>query len=311
MTATSDRWPDIARFAAGNFGLPFVWTFATNAPGPHVMVNCLTHGNEPAGAAAVARLLDDGVRPVRGRLTLSFANIAAYDAFRAGRDLPARFLDRDMNRLWRSDWLEEDTSSREAVRARALQPVLRTVDALLDLHTTASVAEPFFVIADMPKTRALADRMAWPPTQQLMPDGCLDGRHMIDYGAFADPARAEVAVTVECGRHTDPASCDGAYRAARRFLDAVGAVPDAGTPADSDIRRFRIVEPYQVQSRDFSLTISDEGFVPVVAGQPVAVDGGKIVTAPYDAVVIAPRPNPAPGTTAFLWAVAVRETEPA
>ncbi len=106
-------------------------------------------------------------------------------------------------------------------------PVLRTVDALLDLHTTASVAQPFFVIAEMPKTRALADRIGWPPVQQLMPAGCLDGRHMIDYAAFSDPAAPQTAVTVECGRHDDAASGDVAYRTARLFLDAAGAVPDS------------------------------------------------------------------------------------
>ena len=76
--------PDISRFAEGNTGVPYVSTFSAEADGPHVMVNGLTHGNEPAGAYAVARLLDKAVRPRRGRLTLSFANVLAYEAFRAG-----------------------------------------------------------------------------------------------------------------------------------------------------------------------------------------------------------------------------------
>ena len=303
MAATD--WPDIARFAAGNTGVPYVWTFDGAAPGPHVMVNCLTHGNEPAGAIAVCRLLDEGTRPVRGRLTLSFANIAAYEAFRAGRDLPARFLDRDMNRLWRDDWIDADTTSREAARARELRLVIGGVDMLLDLHTTASVAQPFFVIAEMDKPRALADRMAWPPIQQLMPGGCLDGRHTIDYGAFSDPDDPRTAVTVECGRHTDLSAGDLAYRAARRFLDAVGALADDG-PAPSDpIHRYRIVEPYDLRSDDFTLAIPDTGFVPVKAGEAVAKDGDETVTAPYDAVVIAPRPSPKKGGTAFLWAIEI------
>lgn len=302
----SDWSIDVSRFAEGNTGVPYVWTFASDNEGPHVMVNCLTHGNEPAGAHAVARLLDEAVRPRRGRLTFSFANVRAYESFRAGQNLPARFLDRDMNRLWRDDWIDADRTSRETVRARELRPVLRTVDMLLDLHTTASVARPFFVIAEMPKTRALADRMAWPPLQQLMPGGCLDGRHMIDYDAFSDPVAPQTAVTVECGRHDDATSGEAAYRTARLFLAAVGALSGAARASEAaSIHRYRIVAPYEVRHDSFVLSIPDSGFVSVEEGETVARDGPEKVTAPYDAVVIAPRPSPAKGTTAFLWAVEV------
>jgi predicted deacylase len=296
--------PDLARFARGNSGIPFVWTFAGADPGPHAMINCVTHGNEPCGAVAVARLLDEGIRPARGTLTLSFANTAAYESFRAGRDLPARYLDRDLNRLWRDDWIDADTTSREAARAKALRPVLRTVGALLDLHSTASASRPFFVIAEITKTRRLADAMGWPPTQQLMPGGCLEGRHMIDYGRFSDPTERAVAVTVECGRHLDPTSADIAYAVALRFLAANGLI-DAADPRDKNepIRRFRVVEPYIVRSDRFALSIPDGGFVQVSAGQRVATDGGYDVLAPYEATIIAPRPDPRMGLPAFMWAV--------
>ncbi len=156
--------PDIERYRAGNTGIPFVWSYKADAPGPHAVINALTHGNEPCGAAALVRLLEEGMRPKSRRLTLSFANVEAYAVFREGRDPPARFLDRDMNRLWRDDWIDADAASREAARARALRPILADVDALLDIHSTASVRRPFFVIADLEKTRALADRMGWPAT---------------------------------------------------------------------------------------------------------------------------------------------------
>ena len=102
------------------------------------------------------------------------------------------------------------------------------------------------------------------------------------------------------------ASGEAAYRAARRFLDAVGAVPDvAPLNGDASIRRYRIMEPYEVRHDGFALRIADSGFVPVRAGEVVAKDGEENVAAPYDAVVVAPRPSPAKGSTAFLWAVEV------
>ena len=50
------------------------------------MVNALTHGNEFCGMVAVCDRLDRGVRPRIGTLTLSFANVAAYQtSTRPGR----------------------------------------------------------------------------------------------------------------------------------------------------------------------------------------------------------------------------------
>ena len=71
--------PDIRRWKTGTHGIDYVHTFDSGVPGPHVMINALTHGNELCGAIAVDALLAAGVRPARGRLTLSFANVEAYE----------------------------------------------------------------------------------------------------------------------------------------------------------------------------------------------------------------------------------------
>ena len=68
---------DLGPYRASGTGVDHVHSFAAARPGPHVMVNALTHGNELCGMVVVKRLLDLGVRPRRGRLTLSFANVAA------------------------------------------------------------------------------------------------------------------------------------------------------------------------------------------------------------------------------------------
>ena len=40
------RWPDIKRYAEGNTGVPYVWSFDSGKPGRHVMANAVTHGND-------------------------------------------------------------------------------------------------------------------------------------------------------------------------------------------------------------------------------------------------------------------------
>jgi hypothetical protein len=68
--------PDIRPWIGGN-ALPGVWSFTAPAPGPHVAVVALTHGNEIAGAVVLDRWLRAGLRPQRGRLSLVFANLDA------------------------------------------------------------------------------------------------------------------------------------------------------------------------------------------------------------------------------------------
>ena len=74
----------LAARGVGLAALPYVHTFDSGMAGPHVMINALTHGNEVCGAIVVDALLRAGLRPRRGRLTLAFANIAAYRTLRSG-----------------------------------------------------------------------------------------------------------------------------------------------------------------------------------------------------------------------------------
>ena len=93
-------FPDIEKWRPGNCGLPYVWRFASTLPGPRVTVQALTHGNEVCGAIVNDWLLAEGVRPIRGTLTLTFANADAYRSFSIGDPFASRCLDEDFNRLW-------------------------------------------------------------------------------------------------------------------------------------------------------------------------------------------------------------------
>jgi len=75
------EFPDISAHEQSPSGIAYVHTFDSGVPGPHVMINALTHGNEVCGAIVVDDLLRRALRPRRGRLTLAFANVAAYLSF--------------------------------------------------------------------------------------------------------------------------------------------------------------------------------------------------------------------------------------
>src|SRR5512134_2845644 len=92
--------PDITAWRRGNTGIPYVTTFESRRPGPHAVITALVHGNELCGAWALVRLLESGVRPRRGRLSLAFVNTAAYERFDPAHPKLTRYVDEDLNRVW-------------------------------------------------------------------------------------------------------------------------------------------------------------------------------------------------------------------
>ena len=299
---------DLSPYRLANSGVDYVHSFDSGRPGWHVMVNALTHGNELCGMWAVKRLLDAGIRPRAGRLSLSFANVAAYQRFDASH-LDVRFVDRDLNRLWRDDLMDADPHSSEALRARQLRPVVAKVDRLLDLHSTWHALAPFFVLARLPRARKLADELAMPARQLILPDLWHEGFHMIDYGAFRADGADAVGLIAECGQHFAQSSVDQAWASAVRFLHMTGVL-DAeqaaglcpGPQPEQEIERFEIVQPVFATSDELRLTGSYAGFTRYAQGELAAMDGEHPVLAPFDnAVLLAPRPNPRKGQQAFSW----------
>src|SRR5688500_1604172 len=88
---------DLSAYRQGNTGIDYVHRFASGKPGPHVLVNALTHGNEICGMVAATHLLDHGVRPKIGTLTVSFANVEAYEAFDIAQPYENRQLVHNLN----------------------------------------------------------------------------------------------------------------------------------------------------------------------------------------------------------------------
>ncbi len=298
---TGEPDPRLAAWREGNTGVEHVFRLRSSRPGPHLMLNCLTHGDEPAGVGPLVALLERGFRPARGTLTISFANVAAHT------NGPRRYLDRDLNRVWSDALLDTPDSAREVVRARALRPLLDGVDYLVDLHSTAFTSTPFFVLPRLARAarfaRSLARFGGVPGRQLLLGEAALEGPHLIQYGAFAEPRAPAAAVIVECGTHFSAA----AEACAARVCAAALATLGMANPAGDDPRRepppgerYEVVGPCVARSHDFVLDVPYEGFVAARRGQLVAFDGERPVHAPDDLVVLPPRALRGAGI-AFNW----------
>lgn len=284
--------PDIRIWQAGNTGIDYVHTFDSGVPGPHVMINALTHGNEVCGAIAVDTLLRHGLRPVRGRLTLSFANVAAYDRFDPADPDGTRYIDQDMNRVWSESVLDSAQDSAELRRARALRPVIDSVDYLLDIHSMHEKAEPLILTGPLDKAIAFA-REVGAPAHLMIDAGHAAGKRLRDYGGFGDPASPKNALLVECGQHFERASRDVALDTSARFLMATGLVdrssvaPWLRTEETIKPLSIRVTDAVVADSMDFRFAADYLGMEIIPkAGSPIAYDGGRQISTPYDDCVI-------------------------
>ena len=215
--------PDISAYEGGNTGVPYIWTFDSGAPGPNVMVSAIVHGNEPCGAIALDWLFRNDVRPVQGRLTLGFMNIAAYLAFDPADPNATRWMDEDFNRVWDKAVLKGDRDSVELRRAREVRPILDDIDLLLDLHTMQHLAPPLMMSGRLAKGKDLARKVGVP--ERIVGDsGHAAGRRMRDYGGFDDPSSTKAALLIECGQHWKEASGLLAKESTVRFLEATGTL---------------------------------------------------------------------------------------
>jgi predicted deacylase len=218
--------PDLGPWRTGNTGVEGVWQFDGDQPGRHVMISALVHGNELCGAWALLGLLQAGLRPQRGRLTLAFCNLAAFDRFDPLNHDASRFVDEDLNRQWLVERIEAG-GSQERRRAAQLRPFVEQADWLLDLHSMHERGQPLLLTGVQPRNRVLA-RALGAPEHIVVDAGHKDGVRMRDFGRFGELAdNGTHSLLIECGFHGDLSSRSVAQDACLRFLRESGTVDEA------------------------------------------------------------------------------------
>ncbi|MBY0332071.1 MAG: succinylglutamate desuccinylase/aspartoacylase family protein [Acetobacteraceae bacterium] len=306
--------PDLGPWREGN-ALPGVWSFTASAGGPHVCVVALTHGNEIAGAVAMERWLRRGLRPVRGRLSLVFANLAAFARFDPEDPTASRFLDEDMNRLWDTDTLESGRRSCELTRARVLRPLFDTADVLLDLHSMLWPSDPVILAGTMPRARRMGLALGHPPLV-VADQGHTAGARLIDYAPFRAPRGKATAILVEAGSHWEAATVASMEEATARLLHLTGTL-DAGDgvlprpdrAADPPARLVEVTRTITVRTPGFVFLRPFRGGAVVPQRNTlIALDGEEEIRTPHDdCVMVMPSLRALPGHTAVRLARFVPE----
>ena len=297
-------FPDLERYATGNAGLPYVWTFRSPRPGPHALVQALTHGNEVCGAIALDWALRKDVRPTRGTLTFVFANVSAYRRFDPADPFASRCVDEDFNRLWTADVLDGPRDSSELARARELRPLYDRADVLLDLHSMSEPCPPLAMAGRRRKGVALARALGM-PEHIVIDAGHAAGRRLRDYAFFDDEGDRRAALLVECGQHWDAASPRVAIQTLLLFL---GHLDMAEPRLDAFLDRadrppqklIEVTTTVTIASDEFSFAFPVQGLQTIpAAGTIYAYDAGAPIRTPHDeCVLIMPTRRPKRGETA-------------
>ena len=179
-------------------------------PGPNLICMAGMHGNEPAGILALESIterLSSGNYPMKGSFIAIRGNMNALR-------LTNRFVDEDLNRIWKLDEMEILTGNRkgelpwscereeQSELFELLAPMFaipKSATFLMDLHTTSAASAPFVIMSDTLRNRRFGMEIPAPVILGL--EEFLDGT-LINY---VDELSLQ-AIAFEAGQHDDPHS---------------------------------------------------------------------------------------------------------
>ena len=294
--------PDIEPYRKSNVGVDFVTTFDSGKPGPHVMINAVTHGNEICGAIALDILFKDNIRPINGKLTLAFVNHLAYSTFDSSAPSLSRFIDEDFNRVWVEERLDGQEKTAELQRARELRPVFDEVDLLLDIHSMGTFSKPLMICNGLEKERKFVKEVNF-PAHIMCGSGHVVGKRLIEYTPFNDTRNNKVALLVECGQHWAADTGVVALDTALHFLRACNVVDinfinDRLSPAAKDpelAEMWDVTDGITALTDDFQFCEEYVGMEIIESeGTKIAQDGDLDIRTPYDNCLLM-MPNHRPG----------------
>ncbi len=294
--------PDLRQWREGNAGVHGVVTRRADEPGPHLVLVSLIHGNEIAGAIVLDRLLRAGVTPTRGRLSLVFANLDAFDRFDPADPTASRFLHEDMNRIWDEETLDGPRVSSELIRGRQLRRLIDSADLVVDLHSMLWAGTPLILCGATERGRSLACAIGTPPLV-VADQGHAGGRRLIDYHRFAGPGGTAASCLVEAGQHWTAETIDTTEQAVVAALSQVGVGRPAPDPA-ARVVCAEVTDTVTAGTGQFAFALPYRGGDTIArAGTTIAIDGATTIRTPYDdCVLVMPNLRPTRGHTAVRLA---------
>jgi succinylglutamate desuccinylase len=302
--------------------------FIGQEEGPLVIAIAATHGNEPAGVAAlteVFRMLEEEARAVpdfffKGQITGLIGNLTAY---KAGQ----RFIDKDLNRIWNPEFVDgllkkpiDELQNEEQELVQLLLKIRSLINQsrakhliIIDLHTTSAEGGIFSIpLEDDQESIQLAATIHAPVVLGLLKglSGTLmhyaSGNHFLCEGL---PEKV-CCVAFEAGQHFDPLSVNRSISAVISILRATACIgqedvdhqhDDILLAYTADLPKLtRIMYVHHIGPDDhFTMHAGYVNFQPVHKGEQLAIAHNGPVFAPQEGLILMPLYQPK-GTDGFF-----------
>lgn len=302
--------PDLCAYIAGNTGVPGFTSLESNINGPHVVLVSLVHGNEYAGAIVLAELLASGFMPLRGKLTIGFANLAAFARFDPENPTVSRYIEEDLNRVWDDFALFGVRHSVELDRARQIRPIIDSADILLDLHSMLWPSDPLLLCGINARGHRLGMEIGTPGFV-VADTGHTGGKRLIDYGRFTENSlQHATSLLLEAGLHWQPETVMQSRHTVLSLLRRLGMCSGQSKPKPSQYAE--VLKTITAHTNRFEFVREFRGgeIIPKV-GTLIAHDGDKKIYTPDDnLIMIMPSLKVGYGHTAVRLAKLAKNNEP-
>ena len=282
--------PDISCYKKVGTGPNYIVTIDSGFSGPHVMVSAIVHGNEPCGAIANDWFLKHDFRPLKGKISLGFMNIEAYEAFDTDNPNKTRWVDEDFNRLWGPGVLEDHTRKKtyEFHRANEVKEMISSVDFLLDIHSMQTPSVPLMMAGMFKKGVEFAKKVGM-EISIISDSGHKEGMRLRDYNLFSNEQSKKNALLVECGQHWETSSKKMAIKTLIKFLRSFKIMKEefgfeylSENLNDKFTHILKVEKIVTINTNNFVFEKNWIGFEKLKKGTIVARDGNKIISAPFD-----------------------------
>ncbi|MDX1912973.1 MAG: succinylglutamate desuccinylase/aspartoacylase family protein [Saprospiraceae bacterium] len=285
--------------------------------GPLVLVITALHGNEPAGVTALQLVLEALMveAQVKGDEFEFYGKIVGYIGNLAAYQDNQRFIERDLNRVWRPDFVAESLQmpyeNRQA-EYRETADLYETIHAecasaesadliFLDLHTTSAEGGIFSIPTDEHRSLLLARALGAPAIMGLQKS--IEGTLLkfAAEGGFSTPTPRCVAF--EAGQHESPQSVHRAAAAIVRCLRTVGCMGEETLqtweersplplwPHSPPVLQLRYVHAIGPDDH-FKMRPGYANFQPIHAGEHLADDVHGPILSPAQGLILMPLYQP-------------------
>ncbi len=261
-------------------------------PGPISVIMAGVHGNEPCGVKAVDKILSIlKQKIIKGKVIFLLGNPLALKEEK-------RFVDANLNRMFKSIPKYDEKFSYEYHRAKFLMSVLDQADALLDLHSTRNPSKPYAFVERLNQGNKLVLSNLPVEISKVVfaandfHPGCSEG-YMYQNG--------KIGICVECGQHEDPSSVRVAETSILTFLNSRGHF--IGEPKLKDYaREFFCFSEIYFTKVNFTPKKVFPDFTYVKKGTIIGIDGNEKVKAQKNSYVLFVVAHNEPNKEAFVLA---------